>query len=95
MESISQERMGLASESELDKEQLAQSGDEHQKKIEEAHGKLKTLQKMYEDLKLKIQLQLDQNEVVVKKKGEFAHYSRRASSLVNWNRRRQCRCKQS
>ena len=71
LESISQECTRLTNESDFNKDQLKQCGDEHKRKIEEAKGKLKTLQKMYEDLKLKIQLQIDQNDKVVKKRDEF------------------------
>ena len=71
MESISQECTRLTNESEFNKEQLAQSGEVHKKKLEEAHGKLKVIQKLYEDLKIEIQLELDQNDIVVKKRDEF------------------------
>jgi uncharacterized protein YajQ (UPF0234 family) len=71
----SQECKRLADESELNKEQLMQSSGQHRRKLqlqlEEAHEKLKNLQKMYEDLKVKAQLQLDQNGVVAKKRDEF------------------------
>ena len=71
MEAISQECKRLADESELCKEQLVQSSDQHKRKLEEAREKLRNLQKMYEDLKVKAQLQLDQNGVVAKKRDEF------------------------
>ena len=71
MNSISQECTRLANGSGLGKEKLTQSSDQHKKELEEAHEKLRTLQKMYEDLKPTAQLQLDQNEVVARKRDEF------------------------
>ena len=96
----SQECKRLADESELSKEQLMQSSGQHRRKLqlqlEEAHEKLKNLQKMYEDLGVKAQLQRVKNGVVAKNRDTFRGLLtklQRASKLASLSKRLQCRCR--
>ena len=73
-----------------------QSSDQLRRELEEAHEKLKNLQKMYEDLGVKAQLQRVKNGVVAKNRDTFRGLLtklQRASKLASLSKRLQCRCR--